>query len=176
MKIQFKFSLTTFRRKETNRNDVTVFLVICIDSINQTEIRNEHIKVEKLMRNIVFFSTHNVNFKLITNKKEELDAFISACTFYNSSITITEVSLPLDLQEIIMAYKPCVSAKIFVHEMFPEIDSGIVLDTDIVIMEDIGNLWKIFEKFDDHHFAAIAPVETHYSNVDNFPYYGPVGK
>ena len=48
--------------------------------------------------------------------------------------------------------------------------------TDIVIMEDIGNLWKIFEKFDDDQFAAIAPVETHYSNVDNFPYYGPVGK
>ena len=50
MKILLKFSLTTVRRKETNRNDVTVFLVICIDSINQTEIRNEHIKVEKLMR------------------------------------------------------------------------------------------------------------------------------
>ena len=86
------------------------------------------------------------------------------------------MSLPLDLQEIIMAYKPCVSAKIFIHDMFPEIDSGIVLDTDIVIMEDIGNLWRIFEKFDDDQFAAIAPVETHYSNVDNFPYYGPVGK
>ena len=46
----FKFSITTFRRKEINMDDVTVFLVICIDSINQTEIRQEHVKVEKLMK------------------------------------------------------------------------------------------------------------------------------
>ena len=31
-------------------DDVTVFLVICIDSINQTEIRQEHVKVVKLMK------------------------------------------------------------------------------------------------------------------------------
>ena len=51
MTIIFKFSMTTFRRKETNMNDaVTVFLVICLDSVNQTEIRQEHVKVEKLMK------------------------------------------------------------------------------------------------------------------------------
>ena len=50
MTIIFKFSITTFRRKESNMDDVTVFLVICIDSINQTEIRQEHVKVEKLMK------------------------------------------------------------------------------------------------------------------------------
>ena len=74
-----------------------------------------------------------------------------------------------------MVYKACVSAKIFVHEMFPGDDAGIVLDTDIVVMDDIVKLWNMFRQFDKDQMVAMAPVETHYSNVENIPYYGPVG-
>ena len=82
--------------------------------------------------------------------------------------------LPNDLNEMMMVFKPCVSTKIFVHELFPDDEAGIILDTDIVIMDDIVKLWNIIYKFDNDQFAGIAPVETHYSNV-LLPYYGPVG-
>ena len=70
----------------------------------------------------------------------------------------------------------CVSAKIFVHDMFPDDDAGIVLDTDIVVMDDAVKLWNMFNQFDQDQMVAMAPVETHYSNVESIPYYGPVGK
>ena len=90
-------------------------------------------------------------------------------------ITIRDVQLPKDLEEMLMVYKPCVSSKIFLHEMFPDDDAGIVLDTDIVVMDDIGKLWQFFDKFDSQQMAALAPLDTHYSNVKNMPYYGAVG-
>jgi lipopolysaccharide biosynthesis glycosyltransferase len=82
---------------------------------------------------------------------------------------------PEDLADMVNQFKICATAKILVHEMFPTVDAGIVLDTDIVVMDDITNLWNNFEKFDSVQMAALAPVESHYSNVHNFPYYGLVG-
>ena len=90
-------------------------------------------------------------------------------------IKIQEVWYPDDLKEMTDQFKICATAKILVHEMFPQVDAGIVIDTDLVFMDDIKNLWNIFKDFDSRQMAALAPVESHYTNVHNFPYYGPVG-
>ena len=88
---------------------------------------------------------------------------------------VVEVYFPYDLRDMSLVYKPCVAAKLFVHDVFPKVDAGIVLDTDTIILDDVKKLWDIFQKFDSQQFASLAPVESHYSNVDTFPYYGPPG-
>ena len=88
---------------------------------------------------------------------------------------IGEVYFPDDLKDMSLVYKPCVAAKLFVHDLFPKVDAGIVLDTDTIILDDVKKLWDFFQKFDSQQFASLAPVESHYSNVDSFPYYGPPG-
>ena len=88
---------------------------------------------------------------------------------------VGEVYFPDDLKDMSMVYKPCVAAKLFVHDLFPKEDAGIVLDTDTIILDDVKKLWDFFRKFDSVQFASLAPVESHYSNVDSFPYYGPPG-
>ena len=93
----------------------------------------------------------------------------------NAVIEVREVYFPDDLKNISMVYKPCVAAKLFVNDLFPQLDAGIVLDTDTIILDDLKKLWEIFLKFDSQQFASLAPVESHYSNVDTFPYYGPPG-
>ena len=90
-------------------------------------------------------------------------------------VEVGEVYFPHDLKDMSLVYKPCVAAKLFVHDVFPKVDAGIVLDTDTIILEDVKKLWDIFQKFDSQQFASLAPVESHYSNVDTFPYYGPPG-
>ena len=93
----------------------------------------------------------------------------------NAVVEVREVYFPDDLKDMSMVYKPCVASKLFIHDLFPKVDAGIVLDTDIVILDDVKKLWDIFLKFDTQQLASLAPVESHYSNVDNFPYYGPPG-
>ena len=90
-------------------------------------------------------------------------------------VEVGEVYFPDDLKDMSMVYKPCVAAKLFVHDLFPKEDAGIVLDTDTIILDDVKKLWDFFQKFDSQQFASLAPVESHYSNVDSFPYYGPPG-
>ena len=85
------------------------------------------------------------------------------------------VRFPADMEEMMRNYKLCTTAKLFLHEMFPEAEAGIFLDTDTVVLEDISRLWRLFAQFDDKQMVSLAPVETHYSNVHNLPYYGPPG-
>ena len=86
------------------------------------------------------------------------------------------VRFPEDMLEMKRNYKLCTTAKLFLHEMFPEEDAGIFLDSDTILLEDISTLWELFAQFDEKQVLSLAPVETHYSNVHNLPYYGPPGQ
>ena len=101
---------------------------------------------------------------------------MSLISLSKTNIEVRGVYFPDDLRDMSMVYKPCVAAKLFIHDLFQDVDAGIILDTDTIIMDDIKKLWNIFLKFDTEQLAALAPVESHYSNVNTFPYYGPPGK
>ena len=92
------------------------------------------------------------------------------------SLTMQKVVFPADMVEMKTNYKLCTTAKLFLHEMFPEETAGIFLDTDTVVLEDISSLWSLFAQFDDKQVLSLAPVETHYSNVHDLPYYGLPGR
>ena len=106
--------------------------------------------------------------------ESKLDMYLDISLLY-FSLTMQIVSFPTDMAEMKRNYKLCTTAKLFLHEMFPEADAGIFLDTDTVLLEDISRLWGLFGQFDDKQVLSLAPVETHYSNVHNLPYYGPPG-
>ena len=44
-------------------------------------------------------------------------------------------------------FRICATARLFIDVMLPEVDNGIFLDTDIVIMDDIVNLWRRLNQF-----------------------------
>ena len=44
-------------------------------------------------------------------------------------------------------FRICATARLFIDTMLPEVDNGIFLDTDIVIMDDIMNLWRRMNQF-----------------------------
>lgn len=144
---------------------------------SQSDMEEKVNNVLKLIENIAFFTASKLVFKIVTNYEARVvQATLSRrVASPKVSVAVADVWLPDDMSDMMMAYKPCVSAKIFLHDMFPQDDAGIVLDTDIIVMEDLAKLWSIFKEFDSMQLAGLAPVETHYSNVNNIPYYGPVG-
>ena len=59
--------------------------------------------------------------------------------------------------------------------MLPEVDAGIYLDTDILLMDDIKNLWNFFSQFNPSQIIGMAATENYYGNVSSIPYFGPPG-
>ena len=150
-------------------------MVVC-EGRDRNEDNNDKIQdLTQLIQNIAFFTSSHLNIKIVTNYRDTDQLHSIKVDASKISLSVNNVMLPPDLEEMTLVYKPCVSAKIFLHDMFPDDDAGLVLDTDIIILEDLSKLWNMFQQFDHHQLAALAPVETHYSNVHNIPYYGPPG-
>ena len=66
-------------------------------------------------------------------------------------------------------FRICATARLFIDTMLPEVDSGIFLDTDIVMMDDILNLWRQLKQFSPaqvhlHSGRVVAPIADWFSS------------
>ena len=70
----------------------------------------------------------------------------------------------------------CATARLFLDWMLPEdLDSGILLDTDTLLLDDIRQLWQHFRYFSPAQLMGMAAVENTYGRLDHVPSYGPPG-
>ena len=74
-------------------------------------------------------------------------------------------------------FRICATARLFIDKMLPDVDSGIFLDTDVVLMDNIKNLWNYFSKFNSAQIMGMAATETTLYNRknSNLPHFGPPG-
>ena len=93
-------------------------------------------------------------------------------SFRLKSVTI---SYPSGLEEMVNMFRICATARLFIDKMLPNVDSGIFLDSDIVLMDNIKNLWNNFNKFTSAQVMGMAATENVYSRVEYIPYFGPPG-
>ena len=49
------------------------------------------------------------------------------------------------------------------QDMLPDVDAGIFLDNDMLVLQDPALLWDEFKLFTPFTAMAVAPVEAHYS-------------
>lgn len=90
-------------------------------------------------------------------------------------MTVVKIRYPLGLQDMISMFRMCATARLFIDFMLPKVDAGIFLDTDILLMDDIKELWEHFRQFSPSQVMGMAATENIYSSVDNLPYFGPPG-
>ena len=70
----------------------------------------------------------------------------------------------------------CATARLFLDWMLPlSVESGIFLDTDTLLMDDIRQLWQHFRQFSPSQLMGMAAVENTYGLTDHVPSYGPPG-
>ena len=62
----------------------------------------------------------------------------------------------------------------------PQIDSLLYVDTDVLFISDIGEVWDHFKQFNESQVAALAPEHEEafqgwYNRFARHPYYGQLG-
>lgn len=77
-------------------------------------------------------------------------------------------------------FKPCASQRLFLPYVLPEVDALIYVDTDILFMRPIDDLWDFFKEFNSSQLSALAPEHEDaaagwYNRFAMHPYYGPLG-
>ncbi|XP_051856826.1 glucoside xylosyltransferase 1 isoform X2 [Antechinus flavipes] len=77
-------------------------------------------------------------------------------------------------------FKPCASQRLFLPLILKEVDSLLYVDTDILFLRPVDDIWSLLKKFNSTQIAAMAPEHEEprigwYNRFARHPYYGKTG-
>nr|XP_029490772.1 glucoside xylosyltransferase 1-like isoform X1 [Oncorhynchus nerka] len=77
-------------------------------------------------------------------------------------------------------FKPCASQRLFLPLILKDLDSLLYVDTDILFLQPVEEIWSLLSLFNSTHLAAMAPEHEEpriawYNRFARHPYYGKTG-
>ncbi len=77
-------------------------------------------------------------------------------------------------------FKPCASQRLFFPYLIESTDRVLYVDTDVLFLRPIDDLWSLFDRFKPEELAALAPegevpALNWYKRFAKHPYYQPLG-
>ncbi|MEE6502472.1 hypothetical protein FKM82_004529, partial [Ascaphus truei] len=83
-------------------------------------------------------------------------------------------------QEWKKLFKPCAAQRLFLPMILQDVDSLLYVDTDVLFLRPLDDIWAFLKHFNDTQLAAMAPEHEipkigWYSRFARHPYYGSTG-
>ncbi|KAI3379607.1 hypothetical protein SNEBB_011355 [Seison nebaliae] len=158
---------------------IDLAVVVCGDRTNETIV---------LLKSVLMFSTktESVIFHIVAEKElqenlktkieKDLTDFKGKFTFEIYDLTFPKI----DNIEWKSLFKTCASQRLFLPNLFSDIDEVIYVDTDILFLSDINELYKLSKQMNDTHLALLASEHVHdanswYKRFARHPYFGNWG-
>ncbi|XP_060545014.1 uncharacterized protein LOC117656184 isoform X3 [Pantherophis guttatus] len=95
--------------------------------------------------------------------------------------TLYPISFPTEnAAEWKKLFKPCASQRLFLPLILSNVDSLLYVDTDILFLRPVDDIWSFLKKFNSTQIAAMAPEHEEprigwYNRFARHPYYGKTG-
>lgn len=97
------------------------------------------------------------------------------------NFTIFPITFPKDNErEWKKLFKPCASQRLFLPLILQDVDSLLYVDTDILFLQPVEDIWALLSRFNSSQLAAVAPEHEEprigwYNRFARHPYYGRTG-
>ncbi|XP_029773750.1 glucoside xylosyltransferase 2 [Suricata suricatta] len=77
-------------------------------------------------------------------------------------------------------FKPCAAQRLFLPVILKDVDSLLYVDTDVLFLRPVDDIWKLLRQFNATQLAAMAPEHEipkigWYSRFARHPFYGSAG-
>ncbi|XP_041692916.1 glucoside xylosyltransferase 1 isoform X2 [Coregonus clupeaformis] len=164
--------------KQTSRDEwIQLAVVACGPKLEETLT---------MLKSALLFSTKPLHFHIYTEDhlhisfREALDWWPSVFqTRFN--YTTYPITFPSDnAKEWKKLFKPCASQRLFLPLILKDVDSLLYVDTDILFLQPVEEIWSILSLFNSTQLAAMAPEHEDprmawYNRFARHPYYGRTG-
>ncbi|XP_004874064.1 glucoside xylosyltransferase 1 isoform X3 [Heterocephalus glaber] len=137
-----------------------------------------------MLKSALIFSIKPLQFHIFAEDqlhdsfKARLDSWSFLQTF---NYTIYPITFPSEnAAEWKKLFKPCASQRLFLPSILKEVDSLLYVDTDILFLRPVDDIWSLLKKFNSTQIAAMAPEHEEprigwYNRFARHPYYGKTG-
>ncbi|KAM9807697.1 glucoside xylosyltransferase 1-like [Neosynchiropus ocellatus] len=168
------------RGEETKkRHEVTshIAVVACGPRLEETLI---------MLKSALLFSKKPLHFHIFA-ENELHDSFRYALPSWPAGVrtkfnfTIYPITFPTENEkEWKKLFKPCASQRLFLPLILKELDSLLYVDTDILFLQPVENIWALLSEFNGSQVAGMAPEHEEprigwYNRFGRHPYYGKTG-
>lgn len=137
-----------------------------------------------MLRSAIIFSIKPLHFHIFAEDqlhesfKDILDDFP-----YEGKVnyTLYPITFPSEgAKEWKKLFKPCASQRLFLPLILKDVDSLLYVDTDILFLRPVDDIWSFLRKFNSTQIAAMAPEHEEprigwYNRFARHPYYGVTG-
>ncbi|XP_062057256.1 serine/threonine-protein phosphatase 4 regulatory subunit 2 isoform X2 [Lepus europaeus] len=139
-----------------------------------------------MLKSAVLFSHRKIQFHIFTEEslKPEFDKQLREWPdsytrkFEHRVYPITfSVGNPQEWKKL---FKPCAAQRLFLPVILKDVDSLLYVDTDVLFLRPVDDIWKLLRKFNSTQLAAMAPEHEipkigWYSRFARHPFYGSAG-
>ncbi|XP_007546741.1 glucoside xylosyltransferase 1 isoform X1 [Poecilia formosa] len=139
-----------------------------------------------MLKSAVLFSRKPVHFHIFA--EDDLhDGFRNALEMWPVAVrttftfTIYPIAFPEENAiEWKKLFKPCASQRLFLPLILKQVDSLLYVDTDIIFLRPVEDIWGLLSQFNASQLAAMAPEHEEprigwYNRFARHPYYGKTG-
>ncbi|CAH1395697.1 unnamed protein product [Nezara viridula] len=160
------------------KKDVALSVVVCGDRVRETLV---------LIKSAIVFS-RKCNLKVIIVAEPELiesfEETLSEWVAKNNSFSFEThpISFPkTQAEEWKKLFKPCASQRLFLPSVLKNVDSVLYVDTDVLFLSPVDEIWEHFDRMNSTQLAALSPEHEDrntgwYNRFARHPYYGELGE
>ncbi|XP_028814088.1 glucoside xylosyltransferase 1 isoform X2 [Denticeps clupeoides] len=139
-----------------------------------------------MLKSAVLFSSKALNFHIFTEDhlhgdfQKALNSW-PAVHRHKFNYTTYPITFPNEnSNEWKKLFKPCASQRLFLPLILNQVDSLLYVDTDILFLQPVEEIWNFLSRFNSSHLAAMAPEHEEpriawYNRFARHPYYGKTG-
>uniref|UniRef100_A0A8D0SNX3 UDP-D-xylose:beta-D-glucoside alpha-1,3-D-xylosyltransferase n=1 Tax=Sus scrofa TaxID=9823 RepID=A0A8D0SNX3_PIG len=136
-----------------------------------------------MLKSAVLFSHRKMQFHIFTEEslkpefdKQWPDSYTKKFEHRIYPITFS-VGNPQEWKKL---FKPCAAQRLFLPVILKDVDSLLYVDTDVLFLRPVDDIWKLLRQFNSTQLAAMAPEHEipkigWYSRFARHPFYGSAG-
>ncbi|XP_021373710.1 glucoside xylosyltransferase 2-like isoform X2 [Mizuhopecten yessoensis] len=161
-------------RSEAWRNGIHLSLVACGDRDKESII---------LLKSAVLFTKTPLVFHIFAELQLQ-DYFKRQIEFwpdeYRTKVEYHIYNLSFPADEWKKLFKPCASQRLFLPSLLPDVDALLYVDTDILFVRPLEDIWAFLKKFNSTQLVALSPEHedsqsSWYHRFARHPFYGELG-
>ncbi|KAL5006967.1 hypothetical protein ScPMuIL_015773 [Solemya velum] len=172
---------TNMRKKDVTqvqkKYPIHLAVVACGERLDDTMV---------LLKSALLFTSSPLMFHIfaensLLSKFEEQINLWPETTRKKNGYHIYNLSFPNgDQKEWQSLFKPCASQRLFLPTLLSDVDALIYVDTDVLFLRSLDDLWHFFGKFNSTQLVALSPESEDsatgwYNRFSRHPFYGELG-
>ena len=176
--------------KQTTSGDDYVHIAIACCLAGTNSDGQQLILTQTFLKSLLTFNPASMHLHVFLSANHSqpvidmINAFLSIpsvnflVNYYNAtmpdvSVVVRDGRIKVKTVKLSALFKPCSAQRLFLPYALPQLDRVLYMDTDTIVLGDVGKIWQDFARFSSVQLYGMSFIAKHRGFYDRRPYYQP---